>query len=187
MKKLFIIFALSIMSLASNAQSILINTTDSEGHRHIGTKEQLIRNGLTDTHPYYMSLSVTEIESWTYTVLLRFSELTSKAFPEGGAILIKTGTGDVLEFKNLLSEKDSRDWVGRMSGNTHIFLNSVAFELTREQLEKTFMGVIKIRVQTGASYYDIEYKKDKLGTALIKHLESLDAAISENKTIRDDF
>lgn len=187
MKKLFIIFALSIMSLAVSAQEIRSDRMTSIG-RVVSTKSQIIKNGIDDKSTIFMYIDATDFEGeMFYDIGMFFKESISRAFPKKGVILVRVANGEVLEFSNSLDEVNSRDFDGTLLDGKMVYLNSIVFTATREEVDKLKSGISKLRVQTQDDHIDIEYPEDTLGAAIGIHLAKIDAAFAKKKDIRDDF
>lgn len=189
--KLALLIASAVTGAAQNSSQILLNTQNAEsGLRNLGTSDIIVRNGLADRHPLKVSLIAAETSTgWSYTIYIAVSELVSSAVPEGGLLLLRTKSGEVLEFSNFLTKYQSIDAVGRWIEGTasKIYDNMAAYRVTREQLELISTGVIKLRMQVGGGSFDTEYKKDRFGAAIATHLRVIDAEISRNPDIRGDF
>lgn len=196
MKRFILLVWACIIAAAAHAQAVtsevIYNSQDPEtGLRTLGTNSVLIRNGVTDRHPLQVGLLALETSAgWMYTINLTLLENTSRALPKGGLLMIRTSSGEVLEFTNLLAETTSQDFVGRYveESGTMIYENKGGYEASLEQLVKLGRsGVLKIRVQTLDGYFDTEYKKEQWSKVISAHVKTLQGAIRQNKDIRSDF
>jgi len=158
--------------------------------RSVGSKGVVIRNGFTDRTPLTVTLSAYETpHGWAYGLLLQIPELVSRALPEGGIVMFRTTSGEIVEFKQTLPEHVSRDYVGQwIEGSaSKIYYNSGAYLADLDGLSKLSEGVAKVRIQTSDSYIDIEYKKERWGKAMTEMLGELQASIESGADIRSGF
>ena len=193
MKKFVFAIILALYSLLSYAQGsmIVVNSQDPvTGLRTFRTSEVLVRNGMTDRHPLRVCVAAYEgAEGWRYDLRVAVTELLSHAVPEGGVLLLRTKSGEVVELANTLDAVSSRDYVGQWIGDTaqKMYYNVGMYPVTRAQLEAIAAGVVKLRMQIGGGSFDTEYKKERLGAAVAAHLSALDAAFAGPDDLRSDF
>lgn len=193
MKKFVLVLALALSALAVQAQESVITLSShnpATGLRTFGTSDALVRNGMTDRHPLKVSIVAYEgAEGWRYDLRVAVTELLSHAVPEGGVLLLRTKSGEVVELANTLDAVSSRDYVGQWIGDTaqKMYYNVGMYPVTRAQLEAIASGVVKLRMQIGGGSFDTEYKKERLGAAVAAHLSALDAAFAGPDDLRSDF
>lgn len=165
----------------------------ADGIRFVGSTSEFVRTGISDKHP--LRISVTAVfnpvtQKWEHQLMIGVSSLVSEAIPEGAAILIRTGSGAVIESCNTLDEMTSRDFQGQVVPGTSLvtYVNTASYPLSEEELAKIAReGVKKVRIQLVGEYIDSEYKKDKWGSVLLGQLAELSAAKKSSGDIREDF
>lgn len=195
MKRFIICAAAILISLAVNAQNLpgfTVNQQDATtGLRTLSTTRDLVRNGMMDRHP--MQVGITAIQTgpsdWMLYLSVAYNELVSRAVGVGSLIMIRTESGEVIELKNSLPDATSRDWEGRWIEGTaqKAYANEALYMVTVEELRAISAGVLKIRVQIGGGYFDAEYKKDKMGVVIARHLEAVEGAQASKGGIREGF
>lgn len=188
MKKFAILFALILVSFSASAQ---YSTTEADGFKFVATKHQVIRTGMTDRHPFEVSICAAfnpETNLWSYSLLVGVMEMVSHAIPEGGPLLIKTTDGTVIELANEFDELKSRDYEGRVVPGTAMrtFVNHGSYPVTMEQLTALASGVQKIRLQHSGEVVESIYKKDKWGDPMFTMIQELNGLINQGD-IREGF
>lgn len=183
-------FLLSVVAASGQSKLIYQHHDAKSGLRSFGTSDLIVRNGMTDAHPFKVSILAVETPTgWSYSLNIAVSEFTSRAVPEGSMLLLRAKSGEVFEFANTLNEFQSRDLVGqRMEGVARrIFYNKASYMITREHLETLSSGVLKLRMQLSGEVFDTEYKRDRLGAAIKAHLDSIDSGMSMGSDLKSNF
>lgn len=183
-------FQLSVVVAFGQSKLIYQDQDAKTGLRYLATSDVIVRNGMTDRHPLKVSLFAMETsQGWLYSLDVTVPELISRAIPKGNILLLRTKSGEVFEFENILSETQSKDWVGKWIEGTasKTYDNKASYRVTREQLEALSSGVVKVRMQLSGEVFDTEYKKDRLGSVIKAHLASIDSGISTSSNLRSDF
>lgn len=188
MRKFAIIIALLMVAFSASAQ---YSTTEADGFRFVATKHQVIRTGMTDRHPFEVSITAAhnpENGAWSYSLLVGVMEMVSHAIPEGGALFIKTTDGSVIELANQFDELKSRDYEGRAVPGTAMrtFVNHGSYPITLEQLGAIATGVVKIRLQHSGEVVESNYKKDKWGEPMSTMILELGELMNQ-EDIREGF
>ena len=188
MKKIALLIALSLVAFSASAQ---YSTTESDGFRFVASKHQVIRTGFSDKHPFEVSVSAALDPAngqWSYSLLVGVMEFVSRAIPEGGALLIKTLDGTVIELANEFDELKSRDYTGRINPGSSLvtYVNHGCYQVTLEQLEALSTGVQKIRLQHSGEVIESVYKKDKWGAPLAAMIQELKGLMNQGD-IREGF
>lgn len=188
MRKFAIICALLLVAFSASAQ---YSTTEADGFRFVATKHQVIRTGFTDRHPFEVSITAALNPAngeWNYSLLIGVMETVSHAIPEGGALLIKTTDGSVIELANNFDELESRDYEGRAVPGTAMrtFVNHGSYPVTVEQLGALATGVVKIRLQHSGEVVESNYKKDKWGEPMSTMILELNGLMNQGD-IREGF
>lgn len=188
MRKFAIIFALILVSFSASAQ---YSTTEADGFKFVASKHQVIRTGMTDRHPFEVSICAAfnpETKAWSYSLLVGVMEMISHAIPEGGALLIKTTDGTVIELANQFDDLKSRDYEGRAVPGTAMrtYVNHGSYPITLEQLGAIATGVVKIRLQHSGEVVESNYKKDKWGEPVSEMIMELGGLVNQGD-IREGF
>lgn len=176
MKKAIMMCVLVLaVSLGAFAQQ---STTEADGLRVVSTKSEVIRTGMSDRYPFKVHLSAAlnpQSGEWSYSLLVGVVEMSSRAVPKGGALLIKTADGSVVELANEFDELRSRDFQGTLVPGTSLisYVNFGSYSITREQLEALKGGVQKVRLQHLGEVVESVYKKDKWGAIISAQLGEL--------------
>lgn len=165
----------------------------SDGFRFVGSSAEVIRSGFTDRHPFEVAVTATfnpGTQEWEHALMIGVMSGGSEVIPEGAAILIRTGSGDVIESFNTLDELTSRDFYGTVGPTTGLisYTNHASYPVSEDDLTKIAMeGVKKVRIQLSGEYIDSEYKKDKWGEVIFAQLLELSTAKSGSGDIREGF
>ena len=188
MKKIILTLALALAAFSASAQYA---TTEGDGFRFVATKHKVIRTGMTDRHPFEVSITAAqnpENEEWNYSLLIGVMELISHAIPEGGVLLIKTTDGAVIELANQFDDLKSRDYEGRAVPGTAMrtYVNHGSYPITLEQLGEIATGVVKIRLQHSGEVVESNYKKDKWGEPMSTMILELGELMNQGD-IREGF
>jgi hypothetical protein len=188
MKKIILTLALALAAFSASAQ---YSTTEADGFRFVATKHKVIRTGMTDRHPFEVSITAAqnpENGEWSYSLLIGVMELISHAIPEGGVLLIKTTDDSIIELANQFDDLKSRDYEGRVVPGTvtRTFVNHGSYPITMEQLEALATGVVKIRLQHSGEVVESIYKKDKWGNPMSEMIMELGGLVNR-EDIREGF
>lgn len=188
MKKIALFIALIFVTFSASAQ---YSTTEADGFRFVATKHKVIRTGMTDRHPFEVSVAAAqnpETKEWSYSLLIGVMETISHAIPEGGALLIKTTDGTVIELANQFDDLKSRDYEGRLVPGTAMrtYVNHGSYPITLEQLGEIATGVVKIRLQHSGEVVESIYKKDKWGEPVSTMILELGELMNQGD-IREGF
>lgn len=188
MKKIILTIALALAAFSASAQYA---TTEGDGFRFVATDHKVIRTGFTDRHPFEVSVTAAqnpETKEWSYSLLIGVMETISHAIPEGGALLIKTTDGTVIELANQFDDLKSCDYEGRAVPGTAMrtYVNHGSYPITLEQLGAIATGVVKIRLQHSGEVVESNYKKDKWGEPVSEMIMELNGLINQGD-IREGF
>lgn len=156
----------------------------------LGTSAIVVRNGLSDVHGLDLSLmAFRHTDQWEVKLILQVCERVSHAIPKGAILLVRTKSGEVFEFTNVLDRLQSQDFKGTFSPNTKLvtYHNRASYPVTLDQLKALAEGVVKIRMQLMSETFDVIYKRDPFGEAVGELLMVLGPAMAQNKDIRSDF
>lgn len=192
MKKIILFLALVFAAFVAHSQPrIILNSTDPEtGMCALGTSAIVVRNGLSDAHGLDLSLmAFRHTDQWEVKLILQVCERVSHAIPKGAILLVRTKSGEVFEFTNVLDRLQSQDFKGTFSPNTKLvtYHNRASYPVTLDQLKALAEGVVKIRMQLMSETFDVIYKRDPFGEAVGELLMVLGPAMAQNKDIRSDF
>lgn len=190
MKKILILF-LTIFSCFSNIAAKEKNYIDSDnvdvsGNRTITSKDETLytaNGGFMTKHR--LIAKVNSAGDSTFFLLIRFNG-NKMTMEEGSALLLKLGSGKNIELKSNRVGPADIDFVSTMIGSTY-FVNGF-YEITEEQIQEIIENdVIKIRVQWSGGTFDKEIKKQAMSKMLSKAYPAIKAALSEQKSLYDDF
>lgn len=192
MKRLIYIVVVMLAALPCFGQSYDTGM-HSDGFRFVGSSAEVVRTGFTDRHPFEISVTAAfnpTTQEWEHSLMIGVISITSEAIPEGAAILIRTGSGDVIESANTLDELSSRDFHGTVGPATGLisYTNHASYPISEDDLVKLARGgVKKVRIQLAGEFVDSEYKKDKWGEVILAQLRELSAAKNSSGDIREGF
>lgn len=181
-----------VLSLPAFAQTFDTGK-GQDGFRFTGSKAEWVRTGFTDKHPLQIGLTAyqnPETGEWAYSLSIGVSSPVSEAIPVGAALLIRTGTDEVIESYNTLEELESRDFKGRIVEGTSLitYTNEGMYPISRDNLLKiSEQGVKKARLQLVGESFDSEYKKDKWSRVIQEALVELDSAMQQSGDVREGF
>lgn len=189
MKKIILTIALNLAFFSASAQ---YSTAEGDGFCFVATKQQVIRTGMTDRHPFEVSIGATfnpETKEWSYSLIIGVMEMISRAIPEGADLLIRTTDGTVIELANEFDDLKSRDYEGRDVPGTvmRTYVNHGSYPITLEQLGALVSGVQTIRLlQHSGDVVESNYKKDKWGEPMSDMILEIGGLVNQGN-IREDF
>lgn len=179
---------ISAFTFAQNQEKLWMDKVTAEGTRTIGTFYHYINNGAFDPQPVGFSFwAMINENRTTYYLSIKMRNVT---FPKGGALLIKTGTDEILEFAQLYEEYETKSThvipqQGVIEMGTALYESSID---VYEQLLKE--GIKKVRIETSGGLIDNEYKPKKIEkykTDLGIMLNLIKTESQKKKDIYSDF
>lgn len=185
---LMFLFVLSTPSYSQKQEKLWMDKVNAEGIRTIGTFYHYLNTGALDALPVGFSFwaHITG-EQTIYYLSIKMRNVT---FPKDGALLIKTGTDDILEFKQLYNDYDTKSthyipYQGVIEMGTALYESSIE---DFEQLLKE--GIKKVRIETTGGLIDREYKPKKIEkykSEIEVMLNLIKTETSKKKDIYSDF
>lgn len=182
--------AFSLLAFSQNAE-IIVDKINSDGSRFIGTNSINCRAGMTDRHP--MEFAVTrysEGDKSALSIAVEFPSMHSFKIPKGGLLLIKLGDDSTIELHNTTPTEDTQDIIGKYDTYTKMRTHRMhaSYGVNPEQMERIINSTVKkIRVETAVETFDIEYKKDKVSSALRAQYLLVVQAAKNKKDLKSDF
>lgn len=192
MKKiLYTIVLLSVFVLDVFPQSNqLLFDRSGNNSRSVGTYFTYVSRRSMDTQPVGIALfaDITYPDSINTTIALRFSQALE--FPKNGVLLLKTGSGKVIELSQALESYQTTrhefiEFYGANSYSIGLYPISIGDLLT---LSKE--GVTKLRIELTSSVYDAEYnskRSAKLQSIFSDFINIAASLKAFKKDIRSDF
>lgn len=169
MKKIVFLLLLIPSFLFGQNEKLLMDKVSADGTRTICTFYHYINTGAMDTAPIgiaFLSTIRDGIRNYFLSIKMR-----NVSFTEDGALLVKTSTDEILEFRQLYNEYESESthyipYQGIIEMGTALYNSSI------EDLEKLINeGIKKVRVETSVGLVDREYKPKRVE----KHKKELEA------------
>lgn len=162
-----------------------------DSFRFVTSDPAVIRAGFSDRHPLDVHVAAASPDggkTWTYSLVVSVSDLVSRAIPQGGLLLVRTLSDEVIELRNEFDELQSRDYEGSLVPGTAVVMykNKGSYTVTLDQLEKIALGVRKVRIEFTGETVDSEYKKDKWSEPLTLMLQQVRATIATTD-VREGF
>lgn len=194
MKKLALIFAaVACCWSAAFAQTvgIFIDKTESDGSRFIASESVNCRNGMSDRHPMFFAVtrfSMNDRVEWSLTV--DFPDVKPFRIPVGGGILIKLSDNSVIELKQTLPTDETTDVVGTYNDMARIRTYTMhgSYAITEAQIAQIAeKGVVKIRVERESDIFDVNYKKNRVGSAVSAAYEAVKMAAAGSSDLKSGF
>ena len=165
-KKIFLLFTLLLIAINSFSQ--IVESDDIEnGVRRIQSKDATI--DFDNYFRYNLEKFICDDES-QYFIRGRSEENEYHNFPNNCKLLFKTFDGEIIELTSVLSELV---YAGIDVWGNKAWEPTAYYPITRDQLERLFTGISKIRVEMLSyneqrdtpfmDYPELEFKKDKMG------------------------
>jgi hypothetical protein len=193
MKKfiLSLLLVYTVFSTYAQKAEIFIDKVDGDGFRTIVTEPINCRNGMSDRHPMSFSiLCCAHGDKAIWSLEVGFFDTSPFRINKGAIMLIKLNDGSILELNQTKDPEDVEDVVGKYNSAAGIWTYTMhaSYEITPDQLVRIGKtGVVKIRVERSADTFDIEYKKDKVGPAILNSYMLVAATLNTPKDLRSDF
>lgn len=171
-----------LMTISATAQKIETDIVETNGDRYIFCSYESIKS-FTDKITCSISLSMQQCKdkapNYYFCVSMMASEFIE--VPQNGRMLIKTKNGEVIE---LSCYPGSKYEIKQISGMKFLEIKA-QFGITPEQIALLQNGVIKIRIELtnveGNTFYEKEFKKDKVGKIIMKEYDLILNALQNNK------
>lgn len=194
MKKLALIFAVvtCCWSVASaQTVGIFIDKTEADGSRFIASESVNCRNGMSDKHPMFFAVTRFSLNNrieWSLSV--DFPDIKSFKIPEGGRLLMKLSDDNIIELKQTLPTAETIDIVGTYNNMAGIRTYTMRgnYAITEAQIAQIAeKGVVKIRVERDTDTFDVNYKKNKVGSAISSAYEAIKEAAAGSSDLKSGF
>ncbi|MBQ8190898.1 MAG: hypothetical protein IJZ45_03940 [Bacteroidaceae bacterium] len=192
MKKILytiVLLSVFVLDVFPQANQLLFDRSGNNS-RSVGTYFTYISRRSMDMQPVGVALfaDITYPDSINTAIALRFSQALE--FPKDGVLLLKTGSGKVIELSQLLeSHKTTKyEYLSSYGVNSYsigLYPISVGDMLTISQ-----EGISKLRIELSSSVYDGEYNKKRMQKfqSLFSDFINIVATLkAEKKDIRSDF
>lgn len=181
---------LLLASLPMVAQEIVIDDVQS-GVRSTATDFTVCRS-VTDKMVLSVGINSIISEEKKDTTLYLSTKITFTKpleINKGGTILLKLSDDSVMELHAATASSGTVRDVHSVNGFTYSdYSITPSFKILPEQLNDIIKkGVKKIRIEISPSFYDKEFKKDKVGEALSVKRELLMKAIAKPKSMKEGF
>lgn len=182
MKKIYLLLVAVFISITANAQKIETDVIETNGDRYIFCSYESIKS-FTDKITCSVGLSLQQRKdkepNYYFCVSMMASEFIE--VPQNGRMLLKTKNGEVIELNCYTGSKYE---IKQISGMKFHEIKA-QFGITPEQIVLLQDGVIKIRIELknveGNTFYEKEFKKDKIGKIITKEYDLILNALQNDK------
>lgn len=188
MKKLLSLIFVFLCFVSVNANDIKYianDNVDTEGWRTISSEFGNLYTNWTTAASSALTVTVSPTGDVTYFLKICFNE-GKLTMDQGSALLLKLGDGSTIELKsNYIGPSDYTYRVTKHGTNYYVY---PVYEITPEQIQEIIdKDVIKMRVQWTGGIFDKDIKKNKLSKHLTKVYPAIQSALSQQRSIYDDF
>jgi hypothetical protein len=169
MKKLFVLAAAALVSLALQAQDIRTNYR-SEGMTHISTDYELLEAGGV---PIWTRVELVGFPdgSTMYVLYMNLEQKTSSVVPKGVKMAVTLQNGKIIRLEQI-----GQDSATKRRLDSGVFWNRLKYAVEPEDMEKMVGGVKSVDIVTGWNpddYIQESFEDNALGNLLKRHCEAI--------------